>query len=84
MHKTEHDADADRTGAEASLGYLVWNATDGLYADLAVYPTRAAAESAVEAFRARFKRQGYYFTARCERIPPEEIAIEIIEAAPEE
>jgi hypothetical protein len=39
-----------------------------------VYPSRAAAESALQAWVKRFAWQGFYSTSRWERIPLDEIA----------
>jgi hypothetical protein len=40
----------------------------------AVYPDRDTARAAAAEFAKRFVRQGYYKTARWERIPPDEVA----------
>jgi hypothetical protein len=50
------------------------------------YPTRAAAESALRDWVKRFEFQGFYSTARRERIPLDELPgrCRIVEAAPED
>lgn len=59
---------------------------DGIPIDAhATYPTHAAAESALAAWVKRYEWQGFYSTARRERIPLDELAgrCRIVEA-PEE
>lgn len=58
--------------------YQVFNYTDGIPASSKNFKTKKAAAEFIENFRKSFERQGYYFTNRQERIPPEAIDLEII------
>lgn len=59
--------------------FLVYNLTDGVL----VHPdllTLAEARSLIRGFAGRFSRQGYYLTASGERLSPELIEFDIVDA----
>lgn len=64
------------------MKYLVFNATDGIYASPKIM-TKEEAELFIQNFRANYVEQGYYFTVTGDRIPPEEVEL-VMEEAPEE
>jgi hypothetical protein len=57
--------------------FLLFNATDQVYVSPEEFKTVAEAEAYGREFRNRFKAQGYYLTAGCERIPPEDVELVI-------
>lgn len=57
--------------------HFVYNRTDGVFASPDAM-TNDEAAAFVQAFRQRYTRQGYYLTARRERIRPEDVQLEII------
>jgi hypothetical protein len=61
-------------------GFMVWNATDGIYASGDIFPTKKAADAFVRSFPKRFAGQGYYLTSGRERIFPEDVDLRIIKA----
>lgn len=62
----------------------VRNETDGVFAALTVFRSRAEARRFIEEFRARYRRQGFYRTARGERCPPEDVELRIVAADAED
>ena len=58
--------------------YLVFNRTDGVFADPGLMTLREA-EEFIRQFPARFRRQGYYLTASGEPIPAECVELEIVD-----
>jgi hypothetical protein len=58
--------------------YLVFNATDGIYASPDAM-TKAEADEFVANFKERFRQQGYYKTAMGQRIPVDGIKLEYVE-----
>lgn len=65
---------------DAEARFLVYNVTDGVMA----WPelmTLAEARRFVQQFPERFARQGYYLTATWERIGPDAVLLEIVDAA---
>ena len=63
---------------ETLTGWALWNVTDGVFADPAVYPTKEAAADAAARFPERYRAQGYYKTADGLRIDPREVEIEVV------
>lgn len=59
--------------------FLVFNETDGIPAFCEPFATLADAEKAVAEFPKRFAAQGYYLTARRERIDPRDVELTIEE-----
>jgi hypothetical protein len=62
--------------------FLIKNETDDVFASPDAFETEKEAEAYAKEFRARFAAQGYYLTARWERIAPEDIELVIIPAEP--
>jgi len=58
--------------------YRVFNRTDGVFAAPSLM-TLSEAEEFIRRFPARFRRQGYYFTASRERIPASYVELEIVD-----
>jgi hypothetical protein len=56
--------------------YLVFNATDGIYASPEAM-TKAEAEQFIASFKERFRQQGYYKTAMGQRIPVDAVEFEL-------
>ena len=54
---------------------LLWNETDQVYASPEEFKTEGEAEAYALEFRKRFAAQGYYLTARGERISPEDVEL---------
>jgi hypothetical protein len=59
--------------------YVVWNATDRIMASPEEFRSKGAAMRFCKAFKERFREQGYYLTFRRERIPIEEVMLEVRE-----
>ena len=59
--------------------FLVFNETDGILVHTGPI-TRSSAERLIRQFRARFRGQGFYLTARRERINPEEVQLSVVPA----
>ena len=63
--------------------FLVFNDTDGIL----VHPgpvTRCSAVRLIRQFRGRFREQGFYLTARRERVNPEEVQLSVVPADSEQ
>lgn len=58
--------------------YVVFNRTDGIFADPRIM-TLDEARAFVRDFPMRFAHQGYYLTAKRERIRPEAVVLEILD-----
>jgi hypothetical protein len=65
-------------GMMAKGGYVVFNYTDNIYASNEVFKTKREAKEFIENFRNRYNQQGYYRTNYGERIPTNQIDLEII------
>jgi hypothetical protein len=65
-------------GMMAKGGYVVFNYTDNIYASNEVFKTKREAKEFIENFRNRFNQQGYYRTNYGERIPTNQIDLEVI------
>lgn len=63
---------------ETSAGFMIFNATDGVYFDPRSFPTQEEASEAAEEHRAVYNRQGYYLTADGLRISPDDLELEIV------
>lgn len=61
-----------------SKRFALYNATDAVYAAPQAFDTEREAWAYAQAFRGRFKQQGYYKTAEGWRIDPDEIELEVI------
>lgn len=61
--------------------YIVFNYTDGIIASPPnkTFGKKSDANEFIKEFRARFKKQGYYFTSRMQRISPEHVDLEVVE-----
>ena len=57
--------------------YEVFNLTDGIGCFPYSFSSYSDAKTALNAFKARFKAQGYYFTATMERLPLTALRLEI-------
>lgn len=55
--------------------FRVFNQTDKTYASSKRFKDEKAAYAFIDAFRESFKKQGYYLTAKQERIAPDEIEL---------
>ena len=62
--------------------FMLWNATDGLYASQDEFETEAKAEAFAVRFRKRFVTQGYYLTFDRRRIAPEDVELVVVTAEP--
>jgi hypothetical protein len=62
--------------------FLVFNATDGIYASPKNF-TKAAGEKFIRQFRQRYAGIGYYATADGRRIAPQDILLELKPYDPE-
>lgn len=62
--------------------FMLWNATDGLYASYEEFETEAQAEAFAVRFRRRFVTQGYYLTFDRRRIAPEDVELVVVPAEP--
>jgi hypothetical protein len=60
--------------------FRILNDTDGILATPQSFGSRKEAEQWCAKFRERFRAQGYYLTAGCERISPEEVELRIVPA----
>jgi len=67
-------AEGSSEGGQMTKRFRVFNETDGLYAHPRTLSEKEAARF-IEEFRQRFERQGYYLTARGERIPAAEVRL---------
>jgi len=76
--KKHNNSERAATNEDTHRHYAVFNATDGIEADPSLM-TRQEAEGFVRAFPRRFDRQGYYKTARGNRIPAEEVVLLILD-----
>ena len=65
-------------GMMAKGGYVVFNYTDNIHASNEVFKTKKEAKEFIENFRNRFNQQGYYRTNYGERIPTNQIDLEVI------
>lgn len=65
-------------GMMAKGGFVVFNYTDNIHASNEVFKTKKEAKEFIENFRNRFIQQGYYRTNYGERIPTNQIDLEII------
>jgi hypothetical protein len=59
------------------MGFLVFNATDGVYASPDEFKTKEEAEKFIMEFPKRYERQGYYRTSRWEKIDAREVLLKI-------
>jgi hypothetical protein len=64
---------------EVAKEFLVFNATDGVYASPEAFKTREEAEMFCAEFRNRFKAQGYYSDSNWNKISPDDIQLRIQE-----
>lgn len=65
---------------ELQSGFMIFNATDGVFFDPRTFETKEEASDAAEKHRAAYARQGYYLTADSLRIAPEDLELEIVPA----
>ena len=65
-------------GMMAKGGFVVFNYTDNIHASNEVFKTKKEAKEFIENFRNRFNQQGYYRTNYGERIPTNQIDLEVI------
>ena len=60
--------------------YIVFNYTDNIYASNQTFNSIAEAKKFIKDFRKRFEAQGYYRDNRWNKIAPQHIDLEVIEA----
>ena len=60
--------------------YIVFNYTDDIYASNQTFNSIAEANKFIKDFRKRFEAQGYYRDNRWNKIAPQHIDLEVIEA----
>jgi hypothetical protein len=58
--------------------FMLFNNTDQVFASPETFETEDAAVRYAENFRRRFAAQGYYKTARGERIAPEDVELLVV------
>ena len=67
-----------KTIPSKSKGFIVFNKTDGVLASPMVFTTKNAASTWIDKFKERIENlQGYYLTAKQERISLDDLELEI-------
>jgi len=67
---------------QSKTGFLLWNATDGIFASPENFATRADAEAFAVKFRKRFDRQGFYRDIRGQHLDPQDVILRAVPACP--
>ena len=62
------------------MRYKIFNYTDNIYATNDRFYTQKKAKAFIRKFRTKFKKRGYYWGNRWEKIAPKDIDLEIIPA----